>query len=224
MLTVVIQNNGEDNVIELTYKNLWRELKDIPEAELLVSEDWLDYLGATKNKFICFVEADCLVNSGYFSSQLGLFQKNKYFRKLAMLTSAVGVERWENKFYGYALDQGYSNPAGDPPVQVKNHFFKPSLTKKSKAVYPVQMGYVPGAVIRTAMLKDALKEIGTLDQKDLVHMSEQLSLTFWKQGDGNRVHINPNTTYVTTEKYVNDLAELHTELESLPDMFKRESI
>ena len=76
MLSVVILDSNEPNVIKLTYENLFKEIKQIPDAELLVSPDWFDALPAINNKYVCFVEADCLVSSGYFSSQIGLFQKN----------------------------------------------------------------------------------------------------------------------------------------------------
>lgn len=226
MVTIVIKNNGEDNVVQLTYQNLWREIKDIPDAELIVSENWFDYVGKTKNNYMCFVEADCLVNSGYFSSQVGLFKKNPMFRKLAMLSSAVGVNTWSNKFYGYKINQAWSDKetVDDKQIQTKNTFIEPSRDKKSRAVYPVEIGYVPGAIIRSSMLQQALGDVGYPNTEDLIHLSEQLSLAFWKQGDGNRVHINPNTTYVTTEEYVNDTAQLHTELGNLSEMFKKESI
>lgn len=213
MITVVIKDSGEPNVIKLTYENIWRELKDIPDANLIVANSWLDTLD-TKDRYICFLEADCLVNSGYFSSQMGLFKKNPMFRKLSMLSSAVAVNDWQNKFYGYSLGNNYA----DGVIPVRDN--------KSKAVYPVQIGYIPGAIIRTNMLRDALKTIDAKNswEDDLVFLSTQISLAFWRQGDGNPVHINPNTTYVTTEEYVNDIGEFELEAKDLVEMFKKESI
>ena len=216
MITVVIANNQEENVVKLTYENLWKELKDIPGAELFVADHWLDYSlsSNSKNKYVCFVEADCLVNSGYFSSQLGLFKKNTMFRKLAMLSSGVGVNDWANKFYGYTVGDNYS----DGVIPIK--------TNKSKSLYPVQIGYVPGAIIRKSMLIAALADLKPNNswEKDLVFLSTQLSLTFWRQGDGNPVYINPNTTYVTTEDYVNDIGKFDSGAGDLVNMFARESI
>lgn len=214
MLSVIIKDDGEPNVIKLTYENLYRELKDIPGAELLVAENWFSNLPRIKNDYVCFVEADCLVNSGYFSSQMGLFQKNPMLRKLAMLSSAVGVNAWHNKFYGYSLGNEFIE--GIIPIHAK----------KSKAVYPVQVGYAPGAIIRASMLRNLLEQYKPAPswQDDLIYFSTQLSLGFWRQGDGNRVHINPNTTYVTTEDYVNDLARFSTFAEDLAPMFKKETI
>jgi hypothetical protein len=216
MITVVIKDNGEPKVIQLTYENLWRELKDVDGAELLVLDNWFEALDDIDNKYICFVEADCLVNSGYFTSQVGLFKKNPYFRKLAMLGSAVGVNQWFNKFYGYSVTDGHT----DKLVPIRD--------KKSGSVYPVQVSYFPGSVVRVSMLKTLL---GTLDDKtlanlqtDLVSLSTIMSLGFWRQGDGNRVHINPNATYVTTENYVNDLGQSKVEAKDLAEKFEMESI
>lgn len=213
MLTIVIRDNGEPNVIKLTYENIWREVKDIPDVNLVVAEHWLDATD-TKERFTCWLEPDCLVNSGYFASQLGLFKKNPMFRKLSMLSSAIAVNDWHNKFYGYEVGSTYAD--GVLPIR----------DKKSRAVYPVQIGYVPGAIMRTKMLADAVKTTGMVNswEEDLVFMSTRLSLAFWQQGDGNPVHLNPNTTYVTTEDYVNDIGQFDPEAKQLMNMFKKESI
>ncbi len=212
---MVIKDNGEPNVIKLTYENIFRELKDIPDASLVVVKNWTDAID-TKDRYICFLEPDCLINSGYFASQLGLFKKNPMFRKLSMLSSAVAVNDWHNKFYGYCLGNGYID--GVMPVR----------DKKSKAVYPVQIGYVPGAIIRTNMLREALETLADENmselEDDLVKLSTELSLAFWRQGDGNPVHINPNTTYVTTEQSVNDVSKFDSKGADLAGMFKKESI
>lgn len=214
MISVIIKNNGEQKVIQLTYENLFKELKDVSNSELLVADDWLDPLPQIDNAYVCFVEADCLVNSGYFSSMIGLFKKNKYFRKLAMLSSGVGVNNWSNKFYGYRLGNNYTD--GVIPI----------TDKKSTAVYPLQIGYVPGSIIRKTMLIAALNDLNINNTKsiDLVQLSAKLSLQFWKQGDGNRVHINPNTTYVTTESYVNDIGMFGIDAGNVLSLFKKEVI
>jgi hypothetical protein len=189
---------------------------------LLIRENWLSAVSDIKNKYVCFVEADCLVSSGYFASQMGLFQKNLHFRKLAMLSSSVGVDNWGNRFYGYKEDGRWT---GVGKVKVKEQFLTPENTKKSSSVYPVRYGYLPGSVIRTGMLRKALeKGASKLWSDDLRLLSYRVSTAFWTQGDGNRVHINPNTTYVTTEKYVNDLTAVPLQSTKLLDMFARENI
>lgn len=215
MLTVVIKDSGEDRVTQLTYENLWRELKDIPDSELLVLKNWSDGLEGIMNKYICFVEADCLVNSGYFTSQLGLLKKDTYFRKLAMLSGVTGVNNWANRFYGYRIDAGHGGKV------------TPILQKGSSAVNPVQIGYFPGSIIRVKMLRNTLKLLQDYEKKgkdDLVKLSTDISLAFWRQGDGNRVHLNPNAVYVTTEEYVNDLGRFDVDIKDLAGKFDRESI
>ena len=101
-------------------------------------------------------------------------------------------------------------------------------------MYPVQIGYLPGAIIRTTMLKEIYKTLKRIPDDNLVYMSAKFSLAFWHQGGewdvkhpegqlGNRVHINPDTTYVTTEDYVNDIGQFIKE-ENLVNLFKKEQI
>lgn len=212
MVSVIILDKNEPNVVKLTYQNLWKELKDIPSAELLVETEWLD--AKVKNRYVCYVEPDCLVSSGYFKSQIGLFEKNPMFRKLAMLSSSTGVNNWANKFYGYSVGNNHSDGV------------IPNKEKRSTAVYPVQIGYLPGSLIRYSMLKDALntEKVSSTKDTNLVNLSTMISLAFWRQGDGNRVHLNPNATYVTTEDYVNDITEIEANAGDLVSMFHKESI
>lgn len=217
MITVAIKDSKEPNVVQLTYENLFKELKDIPNADLCVVDDWFDAIARAnkhKNNYVCFVEADCLVNSGYFTSMMGLFKKNPYFRKLGMLSSGIGVNNWANKFYGYSVGSVYSDGV------------IPNRDKKSNTVYPIQVGFVPGAIIRVNMLEKALKELKAVNgiQEDLVVFSTALSFAIWRQGDGNRVHISPSTTYVSTEDYINDIAHFDPKPGSLVEKFKKESI
>lgn len=217
MITVAIKDNGEPKVVQMTYENLFKELKDIPGSDLCVVDDWFDAIPRAsrhKNNFICFVEADCLVNSGYFTSMMGLFKKNPYFRKLGMLASGVGVNNWANKFYGYSIGSVYSDGV------------IPNREKKSNSVYPVQIGFVPGAIIRVNMLDKALRDLKAVKgmQEDLVLFSTRVSFAIWQQGDGNRVHLSPGTTYVSTEDYINDIAHFDPHAGKLVEKFKKESI
>lgn len=214
MLTVVIEDSGEDRVTQMTYEQLYKELKDIPGSELFILKDWFDGLDKIRNKYICFVEADCLVTSGYFTSQMGLLKKDPYFRKLAMLSSVTGVNNWANRFYGYKIDGSH------------NKKVTPVLAKRSGSVDAVQIAYAPGSIIRVSMLKKVLKDLKSMPPRneDLVLFSTILSLAFWRQGDGNRVHLNPNATYLTTEDYVNDLGRFTVDSDDLVEKFERESI
>lgn len=219
MLSVIIKNDGEDNVVQLTYENLWRELKDIPGSELIISEDWFDYLPKIRNGYVCFVEADCLVTEGYFKKQLKEFRHNPG-RKISMLTAKTAVNHWDNCFYGYYIDYVYT----------KN--ILPSMAKKSTGAYPVEIGYMPGAIIRASMLKEVLSD-NVIRADDLLLLSSELSLAFWRQGkdgvaklvqNGNPVYVNPNVAYVTTDTSVNDIGKFDLDSADLKDKFAKESI
>jgi hypothetical protein len=214
MLTIIIRDDGEKNVVALTYENLFKELKNIPDAHIVVSSDWISGLEGVDTRYVCFVESDCLVNSGYFDSQIGLFAKNPYFRKLAALSSATGVVNWSERFFGYSLGKSYADG------------IKPVKEKKSSSVYPIQIAYIPGSILRTNMLKEALRteKINNTKGIDLVELSVKLSLAFWQQGDGNRVHINPNATYLTTESSVTETNHTKNSGEKLHDVFHKEMI
>lgn len=217
MLTVVIKNDGEENVIKLTYDNIWREIKDMPDTEIIVADHWFDALADVKNTFVSFVESDCLLSSGYFSSQMGLLKKNTFFRKIAVMSSATAVNQWHNKFYGYSLGENYKEG------------IIPNKASKSSTPYPVQIAYIPGAIVRVGMLKRLLDGQDAVNgwEKDLEYLSTRISLGFWAQGDGNRVHINPNSSYCTTEDSVNNIGKFDPGIEkidALLGMFHKESI
>lgn len=212
MITVIIKDNGEPNVIKLTYENLYKELKDINDSKLIVSASWFDALSKVKTPYVCFVEPDCLVSSGYFSSLLGLYTKSSTYHQLAVMGSKIGVNNWANNFYAYEVGDNYSDG------------IIPCTDKKSSAPYPVQIAYIPGALIRTKRLVELLGKLklNNGSEKDLVHLSAELSLGFWRIG--RRVNVNPNTAYVTTEDYVNDITKYDFKTGDLVSMFKKESI
>jgi hypothetical protein len=221
MISVIIRHDGEDSVIQLTYENLWRELKDIEGAQIIVSWSWFDDLDQVKNKFVCFVEADCLVSSGYFASQLGLLEKNSQNRHIAVMASSTAVGVWANRFYGYDVDSDHVDGV------------LPNKEKKSSTPYTVEVAYIPGALIRLATLKHLIEEQERIQswERDLVQLSTNMSLNFWGRGVGNSigmmVYINPNTTYVTTEKYVNDISKFDPDVkntEAVLAMFRQHSI
>lgn len=228
MLSVIIKDNGEENVVKLTYENLFKELKDMPGSELIVADSWLNSIGQVKNRYVCFVEADCLVSSGYFNSMMGLYKKNPMNRKLAVMSSSTAVKDWANKFYGYAHHTIQSGE--DEGVATKNAYIKPVTIKKSSGTYPVQIAYIPGSIIRVSMLENFLKDnkIANGIENDLVYFSTELSTGFWTQGVGNgignMVYLTPNSTYCTTEEYVNDLGPTHPRMPQLSRMFASQAI
>lgn len=205
MISVVILDNNEPKVIEMTYENLYNELRYIPDSKVIVADDWFAALNEIKTPYVCFVEPDCLVHPGYFSDLLGVFKDNKMYRTLAMVTSATGIQRWENKIYGYALGNEYLDSV--IPVRLK----------VSSKPYQVPVAYFPGSLIRTKTLQKVLKklEINPTWSKDLVFLSTKISEAMWgdKAGkgspynQGNAIYINPDTTYVTTEDYIGLIAK-----------------
>jgi hypothetical protein len=215
MITVVIKNNDEPNVIQLTYENLWKELKDINGSEMFIEKHWVDAVKKVKNKFICFVESDCLVSEGYFSKLLDVFDGNPHYQKLSMVSASVGVNAWDNKFYGYSLGNNYTNR------------IVPNTKRKNSSHYAVQVGYVPGSVMRTFSLKDVLdkNKFAKKTEDNLVDFSVKLSLGFWNREDC-RIQINTKPTYITTEEYVNDTSDYEdsANLTKLKKMFAREEI
>lgn len=214
MITVIIKDNGESSVIDFTYENLWRELKDIPGAEIIVTKDWFEKVPEVKNKFICLAEADCLVNSGYFTSLVGHIKKNPQLGKLGILSSSTAVNNWAVKFFGYHIDDEHSRGV------------VPNREKKSNNLgfYTLQIAYLPGAIIRTGMLQKALVSSGANPswQEDLVFMSTMLSLEFWRRNW--MINIAPNSAYCTTEEYVNDIGKFELEINGLVEKFAKESI
>lgn len=213
MITVIIRDDGEDKVVKLTYENLWRELKNIPDAEILVEQDWFNGLPKVKTKFVCFVETDCLVTSGYFESLYGFIKKNPLLGHLAVLSTATAVGTWAVRFFGYSLGNTYSDG------------IVPNLDKKNTKLpfYTVQIAYIPGALLRTSMVREVVDKakINGRDM-DLVEMSTRLSLEFWRKKW--MVYIAPNSTYCSTEKYLNDITKFDPQAKDLVGKFASESI
>lgn len=196
MLSIIILNNDEPTVVELTYDNLRRELLSVAGAatEIIISDSWLQGIAQAKGDYICMVEADCLVSSGYFSSNLGLFKRMAQYRKLAMMASCVGIDNWGNRVYCYRLEE---ETKGTQENSVTYWRVAADRTKRANGLYNVQIGFMPGAIIRKTALREAVKHVD-FTKLDTVQLSTQLSFYFWNTG--RRVMMNPNTTYVSTDK------------------------
>lgn len=215
MITILLKNNGEPRVNELTYELLWKELKHIPGAKIEVVSDWLKAVPKVSNNYVCFVEPDCLVSSGYFDSLIGHMNKNpQQLNKLGVLSSATGVNHWAVKFYGFRIGNEHSTGV------------IPNKDRKDNKLpfYTMQVAYIPGSLIRTSFLNKVLADFNPPKNvmDDLVLFSTLLSLAFWKRNW--QVYIAPNSTYVTTEDYVNDIAGINVDEEELKKKFMRESI
>jgi hypothetical protein len=215
MVSVVILNNHEPNVVQYTFDQLYTELKDIPGSELLIKDSW--DIADVKNRFVAFVEADSLVSPGFFSKQLDALKRMS--PRVAVLAPATAVVRWDNIIYGYTLDT-YTRAV-------------PNRKQKVSFPHPVQIAFLPGAIIRVSCLK---KIKGFKVSKDLVETSASMSLNIWQSGLsiddkhpngqlGRQIYLNPEVAYATTEEYVNDICHYNHTIESdLLSLFVRESI
>lgn len=219
MVSVIVKDNSEPNVTQFTFEHLYTELKDIPGSELLIMPEW--DVSNVKNRYVCLVEADCLVSKGFFKQQIEAF--SKLSPRVVVLAPKTAVKYWNNNIYGYYLAE---------PMII------PVRKQKANRPHPLQIAYIPGSLIRTNNLKKALKNL-TLPQQvtdDLVYYSSLLSLGIWSNGIsvdekhpsgqlGTQLYINPSPTYVTTEEYVNDIADLRNAIsDRLLTLFAKESI
>lgn len=220
MVSVIIHDNGESSVVKYTYECLYKELKDIHGSELLIAKDWFEALPKIRNNYVCLVESDCLVSPGFFQKQVDALMKNQ-LRRISMVSPVAAVNHWDNTFYGYQVSGQYAD------------LIEPITKKRSNALHPIQIGYLPGAIIRVKMLRQAIEDLGANMswKNDLVFLSTELSFAFWQQGqggakgqNGNPVYINPAVTYVTTEDYVNNVAHFGGEIMDLMSKFNKESI
>lgn len=201
MLSLILLRNAEPTVVQLTMENLQKELQALNGAELLIEDDWLTGVKKARHNLVCLVEADCLVSSGYFSSMMGLFEKNSHYRQLVMLCSAFGVNNWAPKYYGYETDDRWSKSVelNGSEVSTKVSKLVPQVKNKSTEPYAVDFSYVPGAVIRRNALLDITKDTSLLSRRtNTVKMSAGICRLF--QGTDRHIFINPNTTYVTTQE------------------------
>lgn len=210
MLSVILPRSAEPTVIQMTQEQLQKELQEVNGSELLVTDSWGEGIAKCRTDFICLVEADCLVNSGYFGSMMGLFKKNPYYRQLGIMSSATGINNWANKIYGYHLGSNYSDGV------------MPNKESKSTSPYFLGVAFIPGAIIRMSTLKRVMQDFEYFESyaNDLVYFSTMLSLEFLRKG--SRISINPNATYVTTEDYVGEDAKFDASAGDIVTMFEKD--
>lgn len=192
MLTVVIPRTDETKVVHLTQENCQRELRTLPGSEILIEDSWWEGARKARNKFICMVEPDCVMSSGYFASMVGLFRKNESYHKLAMMSAAVGLNNFADRVFSYELGQV---DFGSNELKLHEWHILPSREKRSTSPYPVQVGFLPGAIVRRSSLMTALDDVKP--SRDVVEFSTRLSFYFWDTN--RRVSVNPNATYVSTD-------------------------
>lgn len=215
MITILLLDNGERSVVQMTYKDIWREIKDIPGAKIIVTDNWVEEIAKLGTKYTCIVEADCLLSSGYFNSLLGFIKKNDMeLNKMAVMSSTTAVKNWAVRLYGFSIGNDYLDK------------IIPNNQKKdiSRSFYTVQIGYIPGAILRTKFLKQVAEIVHPQSswQNDMVFLSAQLSIGFWEKNW--MVYIAPAVAYCTTEDYVNDIANFDLNNLEILSKFRRESV
>lgn len=205
MLTVVIPT-GEHS--EFAEKICRRELKGM-DHEVIQADNWDEGLGRAKGEFISFLEPQSRVSKNYFKKNLRVFTSQPLFRKLVMVASSVDVPESAHNIYGYLLS-----------LEGTQSNILPSRIKSSTEPYGIQVGYIPGAILRRNMIPQGL----FFD--DPVASSVKISLELWQRGW--RLLLNPNTIYSSSTMTRLDLPR---QIEGLPEtvkdlalQFKREMI
>lgn len=192
MITVIVKRNTEPTVIQLTEENIMRELESIPGCELLLEESWAVGLKRVRTQFVCLVEADHVMSPGFLALNFERLmrgtrtnaKKGGGYTKLAMLSSKIGIKRFDHCIYNYEFHE----PRWD---------IHPVLNHQHEELYPVQIGFVPGSLIRMSAIKGANLP---WDDPNLIAMSAAVSLHFW--ATNRRVELNPETTYVSNQNYL----------------------
>lgn len=197
MLTIIIKRSQEPTVIQMTYEDIARQAHSINGAEILVEDSWTEGLRKVRTPMVCLVEADCVLSAHYLSSNFGLMNqhvtkggKGGGYNRLAMISSCLGIKRFDDRIYNYELKKVKDK-------DMKYHQIQPEREKRSTSLYHVQVGFVPGAIMRMRSL-----DIDSLpwDSKNLVEMSTIVSFHLWNTG--RRIQLNPNTTYVSGDEYI----------------------
>lgn len=168
-------------IIPFGAKSQWAEIvcrHDLMglDYEIIHAKSWEEGLARAHGEYISFIDSDADFSQDYFRENMALFTNKKFFRKLAMVASAVDVKT-NHKVYGYLLSLSGSFPT-----------VSPSRIKSSNEPYVIQIGYVPGAIIRRSVLKHGIR------LKDPLTDSIRFSLDMWL--DGSMLYLNPNTSYI----------------------------
>lgn len=224
MLTIILKRSDVPKVIQLTQENIMKELSQVIGSEMLLEDSWNQGIQKVRTPYFCLLEPDCIVSSGYFSSNYGLMRKASYLPKgggavkLAMIASCLGVETFADRIYNFKIERGswYGNDA----VRVRQYEVLPNRDKNHSSLYEAQIGFVPGAIIRKSSIQ---KADVNWDDRNMVRLSYELSAWFWTTN--RRIQINPNTTYVSTQKTLRKPTPfLLKSYEGLESLYAREGL
>lgn len=205
MLSVIIPIGEHAEFAEAICR---RELQGL-QHEVIRAANWQDGLLQAQGEFVSFLEPRSRVSRNYFKKNMKIFTSQPLFRKLVMVASSVNLPDSKHNIYGYLLSLEGSEPS-----------LLPSRIMSSREPYSIQIGYIPGAILRRSVLQ------GSLFVDDPVETSIRVSLDFWQRGW--RLLINPNTVY---SPRLEDRIDLPRHVDNLPDnvkdlavQFKREMI
>lgn len=232
MLSVVIKRTDEPKVIQMTQSDLVKQLGDIQGAEIILEDTWTEGLRKVRTPYVSLIEPDCVLSANYYSSNFGLLKKAHEkapyggagggggYQRLAMIASCLGVRDFGNRIYNYELDK--VNDGDINGVQLKSWHIVPCRKKLSLELYRIQVGFVPGAIIRMSAIKDIIDD-EMWDIDDLVKLSTALSFYLW---DTNRhIQLNPNTTYVSDDKNLENPPLFDTKVpQKVASIFHKEGI
>lgn len=213
MVTVIIRRTDEPKVIQMTQTDLARQLSQIDGAEIMLEDDWRMGLRKVRTPYVSIVEPDSVFSANYYSSNVGLILKAHKkvgnssatqlggggYQRLAMIASCLGVRTYAERIYAYNLgmvdsDPGTNITSDNEKITMKIPGVVPDSKKRGDKLYHVQIGFAPGAIIRTSAIKEIIDD-DLWREDDLVKLSTALSLYLW--GTGRRIEVNPNTTYVS---------------------------
>lgn len=208
----------------MTQQHIIAELAQVNNSELLLEDTWLEGLKKVRTPYVCLVESDCLLSLDYIVSSINILKslansgKNYNgikggshggggYTRLAMLASSVGILNFSNRVYSFGLEGTKIEANRD---------------RQGSFMYPIQIGFVPGAIIRMSAIKDDLDKL-PWDDSDSVKMSIVVSFYLW--GSNRRVELNPSTTYITNDSRLNNLKTFKGDIpEEAINTFKQESI
>lgn len=180
------------------------------DYEIISTTGWNDGIKHASGEFVSLIEPGADLTSGYFWDNLRIFTSQPSFRKLAMVSSAVSNLTWETTIYGYLLSTAGSKPS-----------VMPSHIQSSSQPYAIQVGYIPGSIIRRIVAENMKLS------DDMLFDSVRLSLSLWAAG--SRCFLNPDTVYLDNSDRkiqfpVSYDGELPPEISNLMQMFRREMI
>lgn len=170
------------------------------ESEVII-DDWQSGFKNSTGQFVCFLEADSDYRGGLFTRGLLNMLIKPSFRKLSMVSPAVEELGRDRTIYGYKCADGV----------------KVCMKSQGEYTYPVQVGYIPGSIIRRSAIEPL-----TLDLNGpILQNSIDLSLALW--GKGLRVHLDPHMAY-QVDSTDNQLAHRIVTPEEVRKLWHREAI